>query len=177
MRDSFHMNSGRWNRSIVTTGLTNGALYAYMTGFLLLCSSYSIITKYQDTTYGHIPGQLFSHPYWQTFVTAVGESLALVIYFSKKRNNKRYIDVGEHVPVTLEEETKTIDGIDRGSQLITKKEVSFKFYKLSFPALLSNSETLFKCIATLLIPASTVQMLSGTSILFSAMLTVLYLKV
>ena len=162
MRDSFHMNSGRWNRSIVTTGLTNGALYAYMTGFLLLCSSYSIITKYQDTTYGHIPGQLFSHPYWQTFVTAVGESLALVIYFSKKRNNKRYIDVGEHVPVTLEEETKTIDGIDRGSQLITKKEVSFKFYK---------------CIATLLIPASTVQMLSGTSILFSAMLTVLYLKV
>ena len=41
---------------------------------------------------------------------------------------------------------------------------------------MSNSETVCKCIATLMIPASTVQMLSGTSIVYSAILTVIYLK-
>lgn len=90
----------------------------------------------------------------------------------------KYINVEEHeqehVPVTLKEVTKPIDGIDTE---VSFKKVNFKYYKLSIPAVMSNSETLFKCIATLLIPASTVQMLSGTSILFSAMLTVFYLKV
>lgn len=39
-----------------------------------------------------------------------------------------------------------------------------------------NSETVCKLIATLLIPASTVQMISGTSIVYSAILSVCYLK-
>lgn len=41
---------------------------------------------------------------------------------------------------------------------------------------MANSETVCKCIATLMIPASTVQMLSGTNIIYSALLTVFYLK-
>ena len=37
--------------------------YGYMLGFLFLCSSYAIITKYQDITTGK-DGRHFQHPYW-----------------------------------------------------------------------------------------------------------------
>ena len=74
----------------VSTAAQTWALYAFMSGFLLFCSSYSIITKYQDITPGY-NGRLFEHPYWQTFVTAWGDSLALILYFVKTKLKERRI--------------------------------------------------------------------------------------
>jgi drug/metabolite transporter (DMT)-like permease len=42
---------------------------------------------------------------------------------------------------------------------------------LAFPACMQSIETVCKCIATILIPASTVEMLGGTGIIYAALLT------
>jgi hypothetical protein len=69
---------------MVKMSTSNRELHLYMVAFLFCVSSYTIITKFQDVSHGK-DERHFKHPYWQTFVTAVGDALALLIYFIKAR--------------------------------------------------------------------------------------------
>jgi hypothetical protein len=69
---------------MVNMNTSSKELHFYMIAFLFCVSSYTIITKYQDITEG-VGGRTFQHPYWQTFVTAFGDSLALLIYLVKQK--------------------------------------------------------------------------------------------
>ena len=51
----------------------------WMSAFLVLVSGYTIMTKYQVSTNGK-DSKPFKHPYWQTFVTCIGETFALAIF-------------------------------------------------------------------------------------------------
>jgi drug/metabolite transporter (DMT)-like permease len=55
-------------------------------------------------------------------------------------------------------------------------EEKFSYLLLTLPSVCLQIETLCKCIGALIFPASIVQMLSGTNIVYSALLTVFYLK-
>jgi len=57
-----------------------------MACFLFSVSTYTIITKYQDETLGK-DDRIFSHPYWQTFVCAIGESFALWVYLLRRKKS------------------------------------------------------------------------------------------
>ncbi|TNV80943.1 hypothetical protein FGO68_gene14050 [Halteria grandinella] len=203
-------------------------LHLYMIAFLLCVSSYTILTKFQDISQGK-DGRLFIHPFWQTFVTAAGDSLALLIYFIVSRFEMRRRRVSsihyrrlyqqsvvsrqtiakdeeakecKYIPVVPLLETPKQNGLIQSQSTFLSQQSSvtlrnpslpaipeepvlppipsspskFNYLLLTIPAALSNAETVCKCVATVLLPASIVEMLSATNIIFSAILTVFYLK-
>jgi hypothetical protein len=77
--------------------------------------------------------------------------------------------------ITLETDPSILITKQNGSvqsEILSKsvKKKKFNYLMLAIPAAMLNCETVCKHIATLLIPASTVQMISGTSIVYSAIL-------
>ena len=64
----------------------SNSIYAIMACFLFCVSTYTVITKFQDEKRGK-DGRVFSHPYWQTFLCAVGESFALWVYLIRRKKS------------------------------------------------------------------------------------------
>ena len=129
------------------------SIYLVMFCFLLCVSTYTVITKYQSLTPG-LDGKLFSHPYWQTFVCSLGESCALLVYLATRRRKTEKLSPSNYLPLVKEDYINKSD-----SSLLVAPErppEPFNRLKLALPAFFLNSETVCKCIATLLIPASTV---------------------
>jgi hypothetical protein len=63
-------------------------LFIVMGCFLFCVSSYTVLNKYQDVTKGK-NGRPFSHPYFQTFVCALGESCALWVFIIARQCKKK----------------------------------------------------------------------------------------
>jgi drug/metabolite transporter (DMT)-like permease len=101
-------------------------------------------------------------------VTALGEACAILFYFIMKKCKKR-----NHSPSLSSNMESTHTESLFQPPAVQKK---FNYMLLIFPAVCLQLETLCKCIGALIFPASIVQMLSGTNIVYSALLTVFYLK-
>lgn len=140
-------------------------------------SAYSILQKLQNKTQG--AKGTFDHPYFQSFLTTIGEMMAFIVYYFKKRhesknrlplihNPKNELGVNETADLNSEFQ----DGIShQNDDAITIDKRLF-----AIPAILDMTESVLKNIALTMIAASIVQMLRSTVFVYCALLALFFLK-
>jgi len=132
-----------------------------VTVFMGLCvlsgATYNIMQKLQNMSMGEKKN--FDHPYFQTFLAAIGETCAFLFYFLKKRCER------PEPSTLLSEDTFSHD-----------EPPPFKKKLLAIPAALDMFENVLTNIAMTMIAASIVQMMRSSIFVYCALLGLFYLK-
>jgi drug/metabolite transporter (DMT)-like permease len=134
---------------------------------LLFCGTLNVfLTKYQDTVCiencnNETEAVYFNQPMLQTLNMFIGEILCLIIFYFKKKEN--YIQLSE----TTETEIETTDSYETSSK---------NYILLLFPALCDTLSSTLMNIGLIFVSASMYQMLRGSIVIFTAIVSVLFLN-
>jgi drug/metabolite transporter (DMT)-like permease len=143
------------------------ALYMVMLGMLLSGSANTILMKVQNNTNGkdNIP---FNHPFVQCAIMFVGELFCLGAYFAKYLYNKRQEKIDVETPATPQGDFILIDG--------KRYKTKINPLLLAIPACFDIVASTMMNIALTIIAASVYQMMRGMIIIFTSLMSIMFLK-
>jgi drug/metabolite transporter (DMT)-like permease len=140
---------------------------------LLLCGTLNVfLTKYQDTVCVEnceTEPVYFNQPMLQTLNMFIGEILCLIIFYFNK--TETYIQLTETEP---EIESTEIESIEIENTEIER--IDKNYILLLFPALCDTLSSTLMNIGLIFVSASMYQMLRGSIVIFTAIISVLFLN-
>ena len=141
--------------------VSNGYILFYVIGKIITGCTNKIISKAQDNTIDHFTGRHFFHPFVQTFTMFIGEFACLLVFLSLSRWSASFKK-----------------GLESSKAAARKKGVTkdVPLFVPMIPTLCDITGTTFSYAALTFMTASVASMMTGAIPVFTAILSVTFLK-